>query len=100
LLEYAEEVLFCNHVIVYFKKNRADQRESALLPTSWHIFFSSDIPLLLLSIVIDQDMTCGANCCGHGVYDCLLHGILALFPTKGNYVLLCSAKVHRLVELS
>jgi len=31
LLEYAEEVLFCNHVIVYFKKNRADQRESTLL---------------------------------------------------------------------
>jgi len=27
LLEYAEEVLLCNHVIVYFKKNRADQRE-------------------------------------------------------------------------
>ena len=27
LLEYAEEVLLCNHVIVRFKKNRADRRE-------------------------------------------------------------------------
>lgn len=26
LLEYAEEVLFCNHIIIYFKKNRADQK--------------------------------------------------------------------------
>jgi len=33
LLEYAEEVLFCNHIIIYFKKNRADQSELPLTYT-------------------------------------------------------------------
>jgi len=38
LLEYAEEVLYCNHVIVYFKKNRADQRKSTALLLDIHSF--------------------------------------------------------------
>jgi len=72
LLDYAEEVLFCEHVIICFKKNRADQRESAFM------HFCLSLIQLLTLLLIWHVLLFHFHCCSFSLTLLLmqLHGLL------------------------